>query len=124
MLSAAIRHEEVFSRRDALHLFSDELLAKHQALKWLRERKVKGGTDGLLEELLGWSRESALNRLREWAGAPPPAGEVLGHVRRLRAVAAGELNDEDRTRSVVTALAAAYVDDPTNLWFLYFDFRP
>jgi hypothetical protein len=51
-----------------------------------------------------------------------PAGEVLGHVRRLRVVMAGELNDEDRTRSVLT-LAAAYVDHPTNARFLYFDLR-
>jgi len=124
VLSAAARHEEMFGRRDALHLFSDELPAKRLTLSWLRERKVEGEADGLLEELRGWSRESAVGRLREWAGAPPPAGEVLGQVRRLGTVTSEELLDgEERTREVVRALAAAYTDNPADLRFPYFDLR-
>lgn len=124
VLSAAARHEEVFGRRDALHLFSDELPAKRLALSWLRERKVEGEADGLLEELRGWSRESATGRVREWAGDLPPAGEVLGQLRRLGAVTSEELDDEERTRGVVRALAAAYADDPADLRLPYFDLRP
>jgi hypothetical protein len=124
VLSAAARHEEVFERRDALHLFSDDLPAKRLALSWLRERKTEGEGNGLLEELRGWSSERAVGRLREWAGMPPPAGEVLGQIRRLGVVRAEELGNEERARDVVRSLAAAYTDDPADLRFPYFDLRP
>jgi hypothetical protein len=124
VLSAAVRHEDVFRRSDALHLFSDELPGKRLALSWLRERKVEGEADGLLAELRAWSRESALVRVREWAGVSPSAGEELGQVRRLGAVSVGELEDEERTRELVRALAASYTYDPADLRFPYFDRRP
>lgn len=56
-------------------------------------------------------------------GAPPPAGEVLGQVRRLGAVTSEDLDDEERIRGVVRALAAAYAHDPADLRFPYFDLR-
>lgn len=121
VLSAAARHEEVFARPDALHLFSDELPAKRLALSWLRERKVEGDTDGLLSELSGWSKDVAIQRLPEWAGAPPPAGEVLGQVRRLGSIGPGELDNEARLEEALRRLAAAYTLDPVELRYPYFD---
>ncbi len=123
ILSAAARHEEVLGRRDALHLFSDQLPAKRLTLGWLRAQKVEGQVDSLLQELRGWSRERAIAKLREWTGAPPRAGEVLGQVCRLGAVTAEDLDDQERVQGVVRALAAAYADNSANLRFPYFDLQ-
>lgn len=121
VLSAATRHEEMFGRPDALHLFSDELPAKRLTLSWLRERKVEGDTDGLLSELSAWSKDVAVKQLLEWAGAPPPAGEVLGPVRRLGTIGPGELEDEARVEEALRQLAAAYALDPGDLRYPYLD---
>lgn len=124
VLSAAARHEEVFfRRRDALHLFSDELAAKRLALGWLRERKVEGEADGLLEEIRSWSKETCLDRLRKWAGVALPAGEVLGSLHRLGTISRAELGEERRMEEVVRRLAAAYTLDPTDLRFPYLDLQ-
>ncbi|HXF72498.1 MAG TPA: BrxE family protein [Actinomycetota bacterium] len=123
VLSAAARHGQVFGRPDALHLFSDELPAKRLTLSWLRERKVEGDTDGLLSELSAWSRDVALERLLQWAGPPPPAGEVLGQVRRLGSIGPAELEDEARVEEALRQLAAAYALDPGDLRYPYFDLR-
>lgn len=124
VLSASARHEELFGRRDALHLFSDELPAKRLALNWLRERKVEGEADGLLEELRGWSRESSQRRLLEWATVAPATGEVLGQVRRLGALSREELEETGRISDVVRMLAAAYVEEPPEVRLPYFDLLP
>jgi|LJSS01.1.fsa_nt_gb hypothetical protein len=123
VLSAAFRHEEVLGRPDALHIFSDELPARRLALSWLRERKVEGGGDGLLAELSEWSTERALQRLSEWVGLAPPAGEVLGQVRRLGSVTRQELKDWARVEQVIRELAAAYTLNPRELRYPYFDLR-
>lgn len=121
VLSAAARHEEVFGRRDALHLFSDELAAKRLALSWLRERKADREANSQLEELRRWSRENCLDRVKEWAGVAPQAGEVLGSLRRLGTISRAELGEERRMEEVVRRLAATYTLDPTDLRFPYLD---
>ncbi len=123
VLSASAYHAEAFARRDALHLFSDELPAKGVALGWLRERKVEGEGDGLLTELRGWTRETCVDGLRRWAEIAPPAGELLGPLRRLGSVSRAELEEADRSAEIVRQLAAAYADDPAALRLPYFDLK-
>ncbi|MER3409676.1 MAG: BrxE family protein [Thermoleophilia bacterium] len=108
VLSAAAGHEEVFARRDALHLFSDELAAKTLALAWLRERKGEGDADGLLAELRSWARDTAAPSLLAWAGVEAPRGEVLGEGRCLGALAATDLDGREGVLYATSRLAAAW----------------
>jgi hypothetical protein len=121
VLSATVRHEEVFGRPTALHLFSDQLPAKAWAISWLREHKVAGSVDGFLARLRGWNREAALRDIAEWAGVRPPKGDVLAEGRKLGVVSEEELKALERVDAVIRLLAAAYSDQPEAFRFPYFD---
>lgn len=121
VLSAAERHEEVFGRPTAIHLFSDRLPAKLWALGWLREQKVAGSADGFLARIRGWDPEAARREIAEWAAVQPPRGEVLAEGRKLGSLQQRDLEASERVEAVIRTLAAAYVDLPQEFRFPYFD---
>lgn len=123
LLSAARRHEESFSRKTAIHLFSDQLPAKRWALGWLREQKLERSTDGILAMLRQWDKESACQEISKWAAVEPPAGEILAERRRLGSVSRDDLQDPQQIERLIRYLAAAYVDRPEEFHFPYFDLR-
>jgi hypothetical protein len=121
-LSAGRRHEEVLGRRTAVHLFSDRLPAMRWALGWLREQKITGSHDGVLSRLRGWTTQSALRDIAEWAGVEPPKGQFVAEGRRLGVVATRDLHVPDRCENLVRLLAAAYTDQPPEEFrYPYFD---
>jgi hypothetical protein len=124
VLSAAARHRDLFQRRTALHLFSDELPAKRLALSWLRTQKVEPSGADLVATLRGWTRDSGPRELLAWAGARAPRGESIARARRLGVVPAPDLSDPGRLREITRYLAAAYADQGTNIELPYFDLAP
>lgn len=121
VLSAARRHEEALSKDTAIHLFSDQLPVKGWALSWLQEQKITRQDHGFLSEMRRWNKQAACEEIRRWANIEPSPGEILAEGRRLGTVSDEELGDATQIETIIRKLAAAYVDQPDELRFPYFN---
>lgn len=120
LISAIRRHDDLLERPTALHLFSDQFDFRRLAGAWLAEGKTDGN-EPLLDRLEGWTTEQAIQDLRTWTGGPTPRGEAIGNGFLLGTLAREELDDAPRMKSVEKHLAAAYLDQGTELRPPYFD---
>lgn len=115
MVSARARHDEVLGRKDAVHLFSDELPFYRLTQSWLLERKLE---DDLapFELFRTASTGELLDRLPE----PPDAerrasGLYLGNVSRH------DIENDERLESLLSDLLGAYRAQDSEFLAPYFD---
>lgn len=120
LISAARRHDDLLGRPTALHLFSDQFDFRRLVGAWLAEGKTDG-EEPLLDRIQGWSPEQAVEDLRAWTGGAAPDGEAVGNGLLLGTLAREELDDASRLESVAKLLAAAYLDQDTELRPPYLD---
>ncbi|MGH9056133.1 MAG: BrxE family protein [Acidimicrobiales bacterium] len=115
LLSAERRHSMAVSRRNAVHLFSDQLPFRRWTWSWLAAQKTRSETHPLIAELEGWQEQVAAARLAEWAG-PKGEGELVAGIVDLGQISPGELGvlgrpgDPLRLLARARQLAAWYVD--------------
>lgn len=119
IISAAHRHDDLLGRPTALHLFSSTLPFSRWTEAWLAEQKTLP-PDPLFNQLAGWDPGAAVAHLREWAGTDP-GGDQVGNGLLLGQIAPAELADEEAVGAYARLLAAAYLDQSTNLRPPYFD---
>lgn len=120
MLSAAKRHLDTLpARADVIHLFGEPFPAFRQAMAWLAELKT-GGDVTELEALRQWSKASAASEMRAIVGAPT-SGERIAGTLRLGSVSHEVLTDPKVMARTARSLAAAYVDQTSELHIPYFD---
>ena len=120
IVSAARLHDEALGRPTALHLFSDQLPFRRQALAWLAEAKTGDGGD-LLDRLGDWTAEAALSELKSWTGPVEASPERIAGGLRLGTIRPEELNDADALPAIATALASGYLDQHATLYPPYLD---
>jgi hypothetical protein len=102
MVSARARHDETLGRKDAVHLFSDELPFYRLTQSWLLERKLEDDLTPF-EPFRTASTRELLDRFPE----PPEAerrasGLYLGNVPR------NDIDDDERLESLLSDLLGAY----------------
>jgi hypothetical protein len=118
--SAQRRQEEMLGRPTALHLFSDELPFRRLASAWLAEQKT-GGDTSRIESFASWTTQTAVDSLRSWTAASDGTGEVVGSGLLLGRLSGAELDDPGTLASIAKQLAAAYLDQSSDLRAPYFD---
>lgn len=121
IISAGHRHEDLLGRSTALHLFSRACPFRRWAEAWLAEQKTLA-PDALFNQLASWDLENALSSLRDWAGDSPD-GEPVGECLLLGQLSDDELTDGESSVRYAKLLAAAYLDQGSNLRPPYFDLR-
>lgn len=115
MVSERARHDETLGRKDAVHLFSDELPFFRLTQGWLLERKLEDDF-APFEPFRTASTAELLNRLPE----PPEAerrasGLYLGNVTRT------DVDDDGRLESLLSNLLGAYRTLDSEFLAPYFD---
>jgi hypothetical protein len=109
LLSAARRHDQLFSRPNALHLFSDQLSFHRWTQSWLAEQKTNQ-VHPLVGELESWHQPAdAVDRLSAWTGPARSGTPTMGTI-ELGTVERTELEDGDSLLARARMLAACYVD--------------
>ena len=102
MVSARVRHNEALSRRDAVHLFSDELPVYRLVHSWLLEQKLE---DDLVpfESFQSATTDELFDRLPQPSEVERrAAGLYMGTVTR------SDLDDGTSLDDVVSVLLGAY----------------
>ena len=115
MVSARARHEDTLGRKDAVHLFSDELPFYRLTQSWLLEQKLE---DDLapFERFRTASTDDLLGRLPEPTGGERRAsGLYLGNVTR------DDIEDEGRLELLMSNLLGAYRTLDAEFLAPYFD---
>lgn len=120
VLAAARLHEDLLGRVTALHLFSEHLPFRRMASAWLSEGKTDG-QESLLDRLQAWTLDSALADLKAWIGKAPRRVEEVGVGLRLGKLTPDDLQDEASVVESARLLAAAYLDQDSELRPPYFD---
>jgi len=121
--SAARRHSDATAgRRNALHLFSDELPFRRWSASWLAEQKTALEPSGLFDQLASWDLETARETIADWAGSPPRA-EVVGEGLLLGALTPAETEATDALAATARLLAAAYPAMDDQFRVPYFELR-
>lgn len=115
MVSARARHDETLGRKDAVHLFSDELPFYRLTQSWLLERKLEDELTPF-EPFRTASTAELLDRLSE----PPEAerrasGLYLGNVTR------NDVDDDESLESLLSNLLGAYRTLDSEFLAPYFD---
>ena len=104
MISARARHNEALRRKDAVHLFSDELPFFRLVEAWLLEQKL----DDDLSSLEGFRTASTRELLDQLPDAPKverrAGGLFVGTVHRA------DLNSPGKLTTVMKELSGAYRD--------------
>ena len=115
MVSARARHDETLGRKDAVHLFSDELPVYRLTQSWLLERKLEDDLTPF-EPFRSASTGELLGRLPEPMEAQRRAsGLYLGNVTR------NDVEDEGRLESLLSSLRGAYRTLNSEFLAPYFD---
>jgi hypothetical protein len=120
--AATAVHVELLGRASAIHLFSDLLPFRRWATGWLDEQKTALDPDPLLARLECWTDDEATDTLRAWSrGLDAKSGEQLGDGLLLGRLSAAEVADPSTSFQAAYLLAAAYVDQASQLRPPYFD---
>lgn len=115
MVSARARHDETLGRKDAVHLFSDEVPFYRLTHSWLLEQKLEDDLTPF-EPFRTASKEELFDRLP----GPPKverraSGVYLGNVTR------NDINDAVRLESLLSDLLGAYRTLDSEFLAPYFD---
>lgn len=115
MVSARARHDETLGRKDAVHLFSDELPFFRLTQSWLLERKLEDDLTPFAPFRTASTGE-LLDRLPEPPGVERRAsGLYLGNVTR------DDVDDDGRLESLLSNLLGAYRTIDSEFLAPYFD---
>jgi hypothetical protein len=115
ILSARVRHEEALRRRDAVHLFSDELPFFRLAHSWLLERKLDDDLTPF-EFHRAASTQDLLDRL-----PPAPAVERRASGLHVGTISRSDLGDSDRLAQLLSDLIGSYRSVDAQFLAPYFD---
>ena len=121
IVSAVHRHDDLFERPTALHLFSSAFPFRRWTEAWLAEQKTLE-PDPLFYELAGWDLDGAVAALRVWAG-DSPIGEFVGEGLLLGQVTQLELEDDTQLLAYARLLTAAYLDQEAGFRPPYLDLK-
>lgn len=115
MVSARARHDETLGRKDAVHLYSDELPFYRLTQSWLLERKLEDDLTPF-EPFRTASTGELLDRLPEPQEAERRAsGLHLGNITR------DDVDDDGTLESLLSDLLGAYRTIDSEFLAPYFD---
>lgn len=115
MVSARARHDETLGRKDAVHLFSDELPFYRLTQSWLLERKLEDDLTPF-EPFRTASTGELLDRLPE-----PPEAERRASGLHLGNITRNDVEDEATLESLLAVMLGAYRTMDSEFLAPYFD---
>ena len=118
MLSARARHDEALGRKDAVHLFSDELPFYRLVHSWLLERKLEDDLSAF-DPFSTATTDELIDRLPS-----PPVVERRASGLYLRAVSRADIGDATRMEGILSDFLGAYRSLGTEFLAPYFDLSP
>lgn len=115
MVSARARHEEALGRKDAIHLFSDEIPFYRLVHSWLLEQKLEDDLTPF-EPFQNATTDQLLDRLPD-----RPEAERRGSGFFLGTISRSDVEDADRLHEVLAGILGAYRTISTEFLAPYFD---
>lgn len=118
--SATRRQNDLLGRPTALHLFSDYLPFRREALAWLAETKT-GADSSAIDDLEACSESDTRALIKSRCRLDPPAGEDVGAGFLLGSLGADALKDDETLTAAGRSLASCYINQGPDLRPPYFD---
>ena len=106
LASATIRHNEIMSRSNAVHMFSDRWPLRRWTSAWVAEQKTEETPHEIFELLESTTTDTIESHLQTYASAAP---ENLGDAIRVGTIRRSSLSDPSAVLGSTRALAATYV---------------